>query len=479
MNISVHPDRLLPGEPVLRDVARELYRAVAELPIISPHGHVPPQWFSDDVSFQNPTSLLLTPDHYINRVLHSHGVPLEHMGVGREDFGEDEAREAFRTFCRHWKEFRGTPMKYWFSEQLDGVFGIHLEPSVETADEIYDRIDALLGTAEFSARALHDRFGIEFIATTDDPCDDLAHHRRIREDSNWDATVVPTFRPDKYLEVVRPEWNRDVDELGQCAGVAVDTYAGWVAAMENRRAFFKEHGAVSTDHAHLDAGTLRLGAGAAEMLYSRARSGTISTVDAEQLRRSFLFEQARMATDDGLVMTLHPGAWRNHHSGTHRRFGPDVGADFPYRTEYVGALQPMLDAFGTHPNFKLVLFTMDETTFSREIGPLASFYPSVHAGAPWWFLDTPDGVMRYREAVTESCGFGKTSGMIDDTRALLSIPARHDMARRLDAGYLARLVAEHRLTMAEAMDTAHDLVVRQPRRTFNLSGDSGSTRSDV
>ncbi|GAB3816721.1 glucuronate isomerase [Tessaracoccus terricola] len=469
MTISVHPDRLLPGDPALRDIARELYRAVVDLPIISPHGHVPPQWFADDVGFDNPTSLLLTPDHYINRVLHSHGVPLEHLGVGRDDFTADDARAAFRTFCKHWKEFRGTPMKYWFEEQLAGVFELDLEPSEANADELYDRIDALLATDAFRARALHDRFGIEFIATTDDPCDDLSHHRRIAADPDWDGTVVPTFRPDKYLEVVRPEWNSDVDRLGECAGTAVDTYAGWVAAMEARRAFFKDNGAVSTDHAHLDAGTVNLSADEAESLYSRARWGNISTQEAERLRRGFLFEQARMASEDGLVMTLHPGAWRNHHTETHRRFGPDVGADFPYRTEYVAALQPLLDAFGTNPNFKLVLFTMDETTFSREIGPMASFYPSVWAGAPWWFLDTPDGVTRFRGAVTESCGFGKTSGMIDDTRALLSIPARHDMARRLDSGYLARLVAEHRLTMDEAMDTAHDLVVRQPRRAFNLS----------
>lgn len=471
MSFSVHPDRLLPSDPALRDIARELYRAVADLPIISPHGHVPPQWFSDDVRFENPASLLLTPDHYINRLLHAHGVALDSLGVGRDDFSETEAREAFRIFFRHWKEYRGTPMKYWFEEQLAGVFEIDLEPSEANADEIYDRIDALLATDAYRARALHDRFNIEFIATTDDPCDDLEHHRRIREDQDWDGVVVPTFRPDKYLEVVREDWNDNINRLGQVAGTDVDTYAGWVAAMENRRAFFKDNGAVSTDHAHLDTGTVKLTAAEAEELYAKARAGSLSTPEAEHLRRGFLFEQARMASEDGLVMTLHPGAWRNHHTGTFERFGPDVGADFPYRTEYVEALQPMLNAFGTNPNFKVVLFTMDETTFSREIGPMASFYPSVFAGAPWWFLDTPDGVLRYREAVTESCGFGKTSGMIDDTRALLSIPARHDMARRLDSGYLARLVAEHRLTIDEAHDTAHDLVVRQPRTAFNLTGD--------
>ncbi len=466
--LSVHPDRLLPSRPEVRGIARELYAEVADLPIISPHGHVPADWFADDVRFPDPTALLLTPDHYLNRVLHSHGVPLEHLGVGREDFTAEQARAAFRTMCTHWKEFRGTPMKFWFEAQLVEVFGVDLEPGRDTADEIYDRIDARLAEPEFRARALHDRFGIELIATTDDPCDDLAAHRRIAADPTWSATVVPTFRPDRYLEPLRPSWNADVDRLGEVSGHDTGSYVGWVRAMEARRAYFAERGAVSSDHAHLDAGTLALGPGASERLYAQARAGTISPEDATRLRRGMLFEQARMATEDGLVMTLHPGAWRNHHGPTSARFGPDVGADFAVPTEYVRPLQPLLDAFGTHPRFRLVLFTLDETVFSRELGPLASFYPSVFVGAPWWFIDSPDAILRFRRAVTESCGFGKTSGMIDDTRALLSIPARHDMARRLDSAYLAELVADHRLSLEEAHETAHDLVVRQPRLAFKL-----------
>lgn len=470
MSLDVHPDRLLPADPALRDIARELYHAVADLPIISPHGHVPPQWFAENSSFENPTKLLLTPDHYINRVLHSHGVKLEQLGVGQEDFSDEDARKAFQLFCSHWKEFRGTPMKYWFEAQMSDVFGIDVVPSAETADEIYDRIDELLATDDYRVRDLYDRFNIEFIATTDDPCDDLAHHQAIAADQDWDATIVPTFRPDRYLEAAKPTWNDDIDRLGAVSGENTDTYAGWVKAMENRRAYFKDNGAVSSDHAHLDAGVHRLDPAEAERLYAKARSGSITVDEAAHLRRGLLFEQARMASEDGLVMTLHPAAWRNHHTTTFERFGPDVGADFPMRVDFTDPLQPMLDAFGTNPNFQVVLFTMDETTFSREIGPMASFYPSVFAGAPWWFIDTPDGVTRFREAITESCGFGKTSGMIDDTRALLSIPARHDMARRLDSGYLARLVAEHRLTLEEAHDTAHDLVVRQPHRAFKLPG---------
>lgn len=468
MSLSVHPDRLLPADARLRDIARELYQVVADLPIISPHGHVPPQWFADNINFANPTALLLTPDHYINRLLHANGVQLEDMGVGQTEFTDEQARGAFRIFCRHWKEYRGTPMKYWFEDELANVFELDIVPSEQTADELYDRISELLATDAFRARDLHDRFNIEFIATTDDPCDDLGYHQRIRQDDSWDGVVAPTFRPDHYLEPNRADWKERVARLGEVSGIDVATYAGWVAAMENRRAYFKENGAVSTDHAHLDPGMIRLAEATAEDLYAQAQAGTISVEDGARLRRHMMFEQARMASEDGLVMTLHPAAYRNHHTPTHLRFGPDVGCDFPYATEWVANLQPMLSEFGTNPNFKLVLFTMDETTFSREIGPMASFYPSVYAGAPWWFLDTPDGVTRYREAITESCGFGKTSGMIDDTRALLSIPARHDMARRLDSGYLARLVGENRLTMDEAVDTAHDLVVRQPKRAFNL-----------
>lgn len=469
MKLNVSPDRLLPADPGVRAIARELYDSVKDLPIISPHGHVPPQWFAENPNFTNPTALLLTPDHYVNRLLHSNGVDLGTMGVPvGSPLDDAAAREAFRVFCEHWKVYRGTPMKFWFESELADVFGIDLRPSAETADEIYDRINDALATDAYRPRELFDRFKIEFIATTDDPCDDLHYHQAIKADPSWDGTVVPTFRPDKYLEPLKPTWNDDVDRLAEVSGVDTGSYAGWVAAMENRRAFFKDNGAVSTDHSHVDPGAEKLDDAEAERLYEQARAGTISEADATRLRKDFVFQQARMGSEDGLVMTIHPAVARNHHEPTMERFGADVGCDIPIATEFVHNLKPMLNAFGTNPNFQLVIFTMDETTFAREIGPLASFYPSVYAGAPWWFLDTPDAVMRYREAVTESCGFGKTSGMIDDTRALLSIPARHDMARRVDCAYLARLVAEHRLAIDEALDTAHDLVVAQPKKAFKL-----------
>lgn len=466
--LNVNPDRLLPAESGLRMIARELYDSVKDLPIISPHGHVPPQWFAENPNFKNPTHLLLTPDHYINRLLHANGVDLAAIGVGQSEFSDEQAREAFRIFCSHWKVYRGTPMKFWFESELADVFGIDLVPSAESADEIYDRIDALMKTDAYRPRELFDRFKIEFIATTDDPCDDLGYHQAIARDADWQRAVVPTFRPDKYLEPLKPTWNEDVDRLGEVSGIDTGTYKGYIEAMENRRAFFKANGAISTDHSHADAEAEKLDAAEAERLFAQARAGAISPADAKRLRKDFVFSQARMASEDGLVMTIHPAVARNHHEPTFGKFGADVGTDYPTQVEFVNALKPMLNAFGVNPNFQLVVFTMDETVYSRELGPMASFYPSVYVGAPWWFIDTPDAVMRYRRAVTEACGFGKTSGMIDDTRALLSIPARHDMARRVDSAYLAGLVADHRLTMEEALDTAYDLVVTNPKRAFRV-----------
>ena len=464
----VSPDRLLPADPSTRAIARELYAEVKDLPIISPHGHVPPQWLAEDAPFTDPTSLLLTPDHYVTRVLHSAGVPLSALGVGRTDMPAQESREAFRILCANWKLFRGMPVKFWLESQLSEIFGIQTQPSARQADAIYDLIDAQLKTPEFRPRALYERFGIEFLATTDDPADDLAFHDALAADPTWKGRVAPTFRPDKYLEPAAPAWNDLVDRLAEVSGIDTSTYAGWVAAMENRRAYFKSRGAVSTDHSHRDARAEALPPAQAERLYAQARSGSISAEDADTLRRDFMFQQARMAADDGLVMTLHPGVYRNHHTPTFEGFGADVGCDIPTTVEFTRALQPMLAAFGTAENFQVVVFTMDETVYSRELGPLAGFYPSVFIGAPWWFIDAPEAMARYRGALTEAAGFTRTSGFIDDTRAYLSIPARHDMNRRVESAYLATLVADHRLTLDEALDTAHDLVVTNPRKAFKV-----------
>lgn len=466
--LDLHPDRLLPSDPAVRRVARELYETVEALPIISPHGHVPAQWLARDIPFADPTSLLVTPDHYVNRMLHAHGVDLSALGVGRSGLTEQQSREAFRVVCAHWSAYRGTPVRFWLDAQLAQIFGVKVRPSAETADQIYDQVAESLGTPEFKPRALYDTFNIEVLATTDDPCDDLSAHQFLRDDPTWSGRVIPTFRPDRYLEAATSTWNADVDRLGEVSGIGTGDYAGFLAAMENRRQYFKDNGAVSSDHSHVDARTDALEVAEAERIYALARQGDVGDEAATALRRHLMSEMARMACDDGLVMTLHPGVRRDHHLPTYERYGADVGTDIPVQVEFTDALRPMLNRYGTHPNFQLVILTLDETVFSREVGPLAGFYPSVFAGAPWWFLDAPEAIRRYRSAITESAGFAKTSGFIDDTRAFCSIPARHDMSRRLDAGFVAQLVAEHRLDEDEGVDVIHDLVVTNPRRAFKL-----------
>lgn len=466
--LALHPDRLLPPEPGAREVARRLYDEVRDLPIVSPHGHVPAAMLLDDEPFADPAALFVTPDHYVTRLLHASGVALPDLGVGRGRLEEAAARDVWRALCTRWDLFRGTPVRYWLEHQLVEVFGVTSRPSAQTADALYDELAARLAEPAYRPRALYERFRIEVLATTDDPCDDLGAHAALRADDSWRGRVVPTFRPDRYLEVGAPGWADAVARLGDVAGTGTDSYRGWVAAMEVRRAAFAAQGAVSTDHSHLDVGTQQLEAHEAERVYSAALAGAASPEEAVALRRHMLLEMARMSCDDGLVMTLHPGVSRGHHGPTTRALGPDTGNDIPVRMEFTEALRPLLERFGTHPSLRLVLFTLDETVFSRELAPLAGFYPAVYVGAPWWFLDAPEAIRRWRAAVTETVGFSRTSGFIDDTRAFCSIPARHDMSRRLDAGFLARLVVEHRLDEDEALETAVDLAVGRPRAVFGL-----------
>ncbi|WP_127505554.1 glucuronate isomerase [Actinoplanes solisilvae] len=462
--LTLHPDRLLPADPGLRSIARRLYQEVRDLPIVSPHGHVDPRLILDDEPFVDPTSLFIQPDHYVTRLLHAGGVPLTSLGVGEGPLPEARAREAWRIFCANWHLFRGTPVRFWFESSFAEIFGVRERPSVDNADELYDHISARLAQDSYRPRALLARFNISFLATTDDPADDLAAHRALRDDPAITTRVAPTFRPDRYLEVGRPGWSSLVKELGG----DVSDYAGYIAALEERRRYFVSLGAVSADHGHFDAGTEPLDIRDAERLYHSALAGTITTVEATAFRRHMIFEMARMSCDDGLVMTLHPGVWRNHHPPTLASFGPDTGHDIPVQLELTAALQPLLERFGTHPNLHLVLFTVDPDVYSREIAPLAGFYPCLYAGAPWWFLDNPSEIRRYQHAVTETAGFTRLSGFIDDTRAFCSIPARHDMSRRLDARFLAELVAEHRLDEDEALETLTALVTTQPREVFKL-----------
>lgn len=470
MHLSSDPDRLFPVEPHTREVARGLYETVAELPIISPHGHVDPRLLLDDHPFPNPTELLLRYDHYVTRLLHASGIPLSELGIPDRtgDSHAADPRTVWRRFCERWHLFAGTASGYWLRHEFTELFGLTEQPDADNADRLYEQIAAVLARPNFRPRALFDDFRIEFLATTDDPLDDLAVHEAIAADASFQGRVAPTFRPDAYVDPAHRAFAHNVERLADWSGRPVDDYAGYVADLEARRRYFIEHGAVSVDHGVFQPLAVELEASEAASLFSRAVRGELDETEAAVFQGHMLLESARMSVEDGLVMTVHPGVYRNHSSSTLETFGPDTGHDLPVPTGYVQALRPLLQRYGNIPDFHLVLFSVDETAFSREIAPLAGFYQSVYIGAPWWFLDAPDAVLRFRAAITETAGFYRSSGFIDDTRAFLSIPARHDMARRLDSAFLARLVAEGRIDEPMARRIAVDLVDALPRKVFKL-----------
>jgi glucuronate isomerase len=467
--LEPHADRLFPADPTTRAVARQLFGEVADLPIVSPHGHVEAGVLAEDQPFGDPASLLVTPDHYVTRLIHSQGVPLEKLGVPVGGAASTaKPRDIWRIFCAHWKYFRGTPSRYWIESELAEVFGVEEMPSPETADTLFDALSSKLESPEFRPRALFSRFNLHSLATTDDPRSTLAHHKALNDDPSWEGRVVPTFRPDAYLDPNLPRWPENVALLGVSADIDTGTYAGYISALEQRRAHFVANGGTATDHGAADAGSQPLEPAEAQRVYAAALAGTATPAERTAFRRHMLSEMARMACDDGLVMQLHPSVLRNYHGPAFRKYGADVGHDIPVAAEFTKSLRPLLERYGTHPNYRLVLFTVDEDVWSREIAPLAGFYPSVYVGAPWWYLDTPDTMMRFREAVTDTVGFYRTSGFVDDTRAFCSIPARHNAARRVDCSYLARLVVEHRLSEDEATEIARDLAFALPKEVFRL-----------
>jgi glucuronate isomerase len=467
--LKLHPDRLFPADPAQRGLARALYATVKDLPIVSPHGHTDPQWYSDNEPFSNASALFITPDHYVFRMLYSQGVRLEDLGVPRRDGGaiEQDPRKIWRTFSAHYHLFRGTPTRIWLDHAFHEVFGIRERVNAESADRIFDRINASLATPEFLPRALFERFNIEVIATTESPLDPLAHHQKIRA-SGWKGRVLTAYRPDPVVDPDFEGFARNVQQLGELTGEDTATWRGYLAAHRKRRAFFKTMGATSTDHGHPTAQTADLDSGECEMLFAGALAGTASPAQAETFRAQMLTEMARMSIDDGLVMQIHPGSFRNHNPQIYARFGRDKGADIPTRTDYVHALKPLLDRFGNERNLTLILFTLDETVYARELAPLAGHYPVLRLGPSWWFHDSPEGMLRFREQATETAGFYNTVGFNDDTRAFLSIPARHDVARRMDCRFLAQLVAEHRIEEDEAFELAPELAYKLAKRAYKL-----------
>lgn len=467
--LYLHPHRLFPADPDLRSIARSLYETVAGLPIISPHGHTDPAWFALNEPFSDASGLLLTPDHYVFRMLYSQGVELEALGVGGSPV---DPRSSWRILARHYHLFRGAPSRLWLDWVFAEVFGIDVLLDADTADFYFDVIAEKLSTDAFRPRALFDRFNIEVIATTESPLDGLNEHRAIRVENahpgGWRGRVVTAYRPDPVVDPEFEGFAANLERLSELTGEDCLSWRGYLAAHRQRRAFFAQMGATSTDHGHPTARTANLPATDAEALFRRVAGKDWSAADAELFRAQMLTEMAAMSVDDGLVMQIHPGAYRNHNADLFKRFGRDMGADIPISVDYVHALKPLLDRFGNNAALSLILFTLDESAYARELAPLAGHYPCLKLGPAWWFHDSPEGMRRFRRMTTETAGFYNTVGFNDDTRAFLSIPARHDVARRIDCGFLAELVGEHRIKDWEAAELAQDLAYNLAKRTYRL-----------
>jgi glucuronate isomerase len=467
-------DLLFPSDPTQRSIARELFAAAKDQPLICPHGHVDASILAEDRPFPDPAHLLIVPDHYLTRMLLSQGIPPARLGVTTLDGAgpepETDGRVIWRTFVTHWHLFRGTPSRLWLERTFTDVFGVDIPLRPATADQVYDALAARLAEPGFRPRALFSRFGIEVLATTESPLDELAAHATLAADG-WGGPggrVITTFRPDNLVDLEWAGWDTRVAALGELTGEDTTSFPGYLAGLRRRREEFVKAGATSSDHGHPTARTLVLDPAEAAAIFARGRRGDASPAEAEAFRAHMLTEFAKMSIEDGLVMQLHPGSVRNHNRWLHATHGRDTGGDIPQATEYVHGLAPLLEAYGNDPRLTLVVYTLDETSFSRELAPLAGGYPALYLGAPWWFLDAPEALRRFREAVTETAGFYNTAGFVDDTRAFCSIPVRHAVARRVDAGFLARLVAEHRLSLDEAAETIVDLAYRLPKRIFRL-----------
>ncbi|WP_412562198.1 glucuronate isomerase [Thalassobius sp. MITS945101] len=462
-------DRLFPGNPKGLGLARALFASIRDLPIVSPHGHTDPAWFARNASFENPAALFVTPDHYVFRMLYSQGVALEDLGIKPNDGSafETDPREIWRRFASHYYLFRGTPSRLWIDHSLQEVFGVSQVLSGETADEIYDQVAQSLTQPEFRPRALFDRFNIDVIATTEGALDTLEHHDAITK-SDWRGRVITTYRPDAVIDPDHPQFSANLQNFAEITTCDTTTWQGYLDAHRARRQTFREHGATATDHGHPTARTANLAASEAEALFNSVVSEKHTPEQAELFRAQMLTEMAKMSQDDGMVMQIHPGSYRNHSSEVFSRFGADKGFDIPRRTNYVSDLRPLLDVAGHDPNFTLIVFTLDETAYGRELAPLAGVYPALKLGPAWWFFDSADGMRRFRELTTETAGFYNTVGFNDDTRAFCSIPARHDVARRVDCAFLASLITSGRLREDEAFELAQDLTVNLAKRAYRL-----------
>ena len=461
----IHEDRLFPADPGERTVARALYAQIKNLPIVSPHGHTQAGWFAKNEPFPDPAKLFVQPDHYVYRMLLSQGIPMADLEIGVAEM--KNPRKVWRLFAKNYYLFRGTPTRMWLDFAFQEHFGLMERLSEKTADSYFDTISEKLGTPEFLPRALYEQFNLEVLATTDAPTDSLADHKAIRE-SGWKARIIPNFRPDSVVDPEFKGFAANIALLCEQTGEDAATWAGYLNALAKARARFRTLGCTATDHGHPTAQTADLPQPEAAALYGEVLAGNAGAEKAELFRAQMLTEMARMSLEDGLVMQIHPGSRRNHNRKVYERYGRDVGGDIPTATNYVDALHPLLNRFGNESSLTIILFTLDESTYSRELAPLAGHYPCLRLGPSWWFHDSPEGMMRFREQTTETAGFYNTVGFNDDTRAFLSIPARHDVARRMDCAFLSKLVAEHRLDEDEAFEVAHELTYGLVKRAYRL-----------
>jgi glucuronate isomerase len=474
--MSLPADRFFDPDPAQRQVARQLYQDVANAPLICPHGHIDPALLADpDYTFGTPIDLFIIPDHYVYRMLYSQGIRLEQLGLipvagapaPSPEEKEASHRHAWQLFAEYFYLFRGTPTGVWLSHELSEVFGISEALNAQTAATLYERITEKLGMSEFRPRALFKRFNIEVLCTTDTATDTLDNHKILRA-SGWRGRIRPTFRPDSVVNLDASGWQKNITLLSSLSGIEVHDYTSYINAIENRRQFFKQMDATATDHAAIVPYTDELTPSEAEAIFQRALSGKQRKEDAARFTAHMLIEMARMSTEDGLVMQLHPGSFRNHNSWLYENYGTDKGADIPVPSEFTRGLRPLLNKFGNDPRLTLILFTLDETTYARELAPLAGHYPAVKLGPPWWFYDSLNGMRRYFDQVMETAGLYNTAGFNDDTRAFCSIPARHDLWRRASCNWLAGLVVRHILSETEAHEMAEECATGLAKRAYHL-----------
>ena len=465
----LNPNRYFDPNPKVREVANELYTSIKDLPIISPHGHVDPKIFAENTSFPSPTELILIPDHYIYRMLYSQGISLEELGIPTQDGTpvEKDHKKIWQIFGDHFYLYAGTPTGSWLKHEFEDVFGITEKLNGKNALEIYEQISQKLQTPEFLPRTLFDKFNIEVLSTTDGASDSLQHHKQIIE-SGWTGKIIPSFRPDIVVNILAANWKSEIDKLSSASRIDVADYKSFIKAIENRRRFFIEMGAVATDQGILSPYTHHLSDVEADAIFQRGLSGKATVDDGRLFIANMLMEMARMSTEDGLVMQIHPGSFRNHNEVIFNRFGLDKGCDIPIQTEYTKNLHELLNKYGNNPNLTIIIFTLDESNYARELAPLAGHYPALKLGPAWWFHDSIEGMTRYRQMATETAGIYNTVGFNDDTRALLSIPARHDVSRRVDSNFLAGLVAKHIISTDEAMELNFQLANGLVKKAYNL-----------